>query len=49
MKKSRFGKVWKSDVVGLNRMMATHREEAAEWILETVAGVDDDVTVVDEA
>ncbi len=34
--KNRFGKVEKSDVVGLNRMLRRHRESAWEWILGSV-------------
>ena len=36
MRKNRFGKVKKSDVVGLNRMLAQHGPEAREWILESL-------------
>jgi histone deacetylase 6 len=35
--KSRFGRVKKSEEMTLNRMMATHREEACDWILDRVA------------
>ena len=36
VKKNRFGKVKKSDEVGLNRMMKRHMEEACEWMLKCV-------------
>jgi hypothetical protein len=36
VKKNRFGKVKKSDEVGLNRMMNRHMEEACEWMLRCV-------------
>lgn len=36
MKKNRFGKVKKSDEVGLNRMMSRHMEEACDWMLRSV-------------
>jgi histone deacetylase 6 len=36
VRKNRFGKVKKSDVVGLNRMLAHHGREAREWILESL-------------
>ena len=38
VRKNRFGKVKKSDVVGLNRMLAHHGREAREWILESLGG-----------
>lgn len=36
VRKNRFGKVKKSDVVGLNRMLAHHGKEAKEWVLESL-------------
>ncbi len=38
VRKSRFGRVLESDVVGLNRMMARHKEEALGWLLESAGG-----------
>jgi histone deacetylase 6 len=40
VRKSRFGRVVKSEAVGLNRMMALHREEAMAWILDSLGESD---------
>jgi histone deacetylase 6 len=34
VRKNRFGRVKKSDVVGLNRMLKYHAKEARDWVLE---------------
>jgi histone deacetylase 6 len=36
VRKNKFGKVKKSDVIGLNRMLAYHGQEARDWVLENL-------------
>jgi histone deacetylase 6 len=45
IKKNRFGKLFCSDQIGLNRMMARHMNDATDWILEEAGIEKDDVAM----
>jgi histone deacetylase 6 len=44
VQKRRFGTVVRSEMVGLNKMMQAHAEEAQEWMLERIADTQGDTT-----
>jgi len=44
VQKRRFGTVVRSEMIGLNKMMQAHAEEAQEWMLERIADTQGDTT-----